>query len=1498
MVSQLKRWLKCRGLKLSGKRTDLIASVCNCLKSGNFFVLDSSTDDGKWLEAKILGEKKVNQRHYNDLAAPVIPKTGWRAFPSQDIPSLFKCGHVCHYALESLPFVEDNTADEEDNEILNTGLGHVTDKPFSMGRKALSKMATFASHLRSSAECSEGCELLLSDEEDQVILEQDLDDHFNGNDIVSFTSDEFPNDTPSTPSNLDKSATNVVNSVAGQYEQIEKCDVSLHQITFKKWLVIKQIPRAAFLHDSTTVGSKGGAVVIELSKGKGVYLFEGSLATVQSKLSPTSAACFLLSCFYNNQELGRKNLTGANAREAIDPDILSSIVASEKKNFRLYYAVPLLMKYLPDMHVLHLMLIVGGIYGLLNETISLQERESSASCLKLFCAQASTLHGSQFMTYNVHQLLHLRDCVEDLGPLWSHSCFFFEDLNGDFRDLFHGTQNIDGQILDGVSVMQKLPELASELSSFEAQKLQNKKTTAELQALIDVAEEFNKRVISATSKASEIYRKNKVSLLGGKEATYFCPIYTYKKLSQQLNIIQIYIDQKAFIIVEGKATDISKVVDTINNELRKVRDGAFNDVVHSKLKDQLNDPIQYMDSKRDREILKAVIPKITSVKNVVSMKENTSTTRTSCLRNTLKPRLPLHLEKNKQRDSEKALFIFKAILVEEEKTSQQNVGEPEKNSNVKSNGGKHKIQTKIETPSSNINTGPERKRRRLVKFLEQEEVDGRVYFETGKQVEVLWTEKDLEGTAWEPGWYKGEKAEESRLEYEFEDAIAQEEGSARSCPAKFVSGSDKYEEAWIALQERFGHVDTVVSAGKKHIDQFPTIVKENSMQIRQYQEIVSEFIGIFKEHDFLQELNSQVPEATVAKLPARLCCRWAKFVEGNPKLSTWNSFANWLEKEAKISESKQRWMPEKREWKHLDTSKVHRRRSADKSQSGLFVGATGEALRTSHRAKRCPIHQSTNHTFQECKRFKGMLPNEKVRVVEEHRLCLCCLIPGHHLSKCRSRNRCKVENCDMRHHTLVHEVDLKFIERAKAKRESEQVPDVERDPAQVSLEGEDSSPCQAVEPHEGYHQSAYAGCEAGGRALVEVYERSSVEDEELRQLLVVQSEIETLGVMKLADPTRSIEDKRALSLMEKTTYKNANEDAYESGLLWMEEEPSLSNNYEMAKKRLQSLEKKIESCPEVRERYAKSIQDDIEKGYVKKLSEEEVQCDSKVIWYLPPRFVINPKKPDRLRRVYDASAKFMGQSLNDKIYTGPDLLSSLFGVFLRFREGRIALAADVKEMYHMLCLPDHDKPAMRFSWRYSLREEQILVKRLLKCGSRGGFHLHKWLTNDPDVLATIPEQDRSPRFLKLSEDKLPTDRTLGIIWDAQEDMLRFTGLKGDPGNTMRKILSQAFSVWDPRGLLPFSIRSKIILQNLNRVKYGWDDELKEVDLREWREWHREAVGNAIFLYSQLNTTIYMEDKILLFAHGLKGAVANSHKVVTRSSATLPSQEVLTVNVRD
>ena len=46
-LGQLKRRLKCRGLKLSGKRDELLKRVSDCIKSGNHHTFDPSIDDGK-----------------------------------------------------------------------------------------------------------------------------------------------------------------------------------------------------------------------------------------------------------------------------------------------------------------------------------------------------------------------------------------------------------------------------------------------------------------------------------------------------------------------------------------------------------------------------------------------------------------------------------------------------------------------------------------------------------------------------------------------------------------------------------------------------------------------------------------------------------------------------------------------------------------------------------------------------------------------------------------------------------------------------------------------------------------------------------------------------------------------------------------------------------------------------------------------------------------------------------------------------------------------------------------------------------------------------------------------------------------------------------------------------------------------------------------------------------------------------------------------------------
>ena len=50
------------------------------------------------------------------------------------------------------------------------------------------------------------------------------------------------------------------------------------------------------------------------------------------------------------------------------------------------------------------------------------------------------------MTMNVHNLLHLSQVVENLGPLWAHSCFPFEYANEELLKMFHGSQAVEKQV--------------------------------------------------------------------------------------------------------------------------------------------------------------------------------------------------------------------------------------------------------------------------------------------------------------------------------------------------------------------------------------------------------------------------------------------------------------------------------------------------------------------------------------------------------------------------------------------------------------------------------------------------------------------------------------------------------------------------------------------------------------------------------------------------------------------------------------------------------------------------------------------------------------------------------------------------------------------------------------------------------------------------------------------------------------------------------------------
>ena len=84
----------------------------------------------------------------------------------------------------------------------------------------------------------------------------------------------------------------------------------------------------------------------------------------------------------------------------------------------------------------------------------------------------------------------------------------------------------------------------------------------------------------------------------------------------------------------------------------------------------------------------------------------------------------------------------------------------------------------------------------------------------------------------------------------------------------------------------------------------------------------------------------------------------------------------------------------------------------------------------------------------------------------------------------------------------------------------------------------------------------------------------------------------------------------------------------------------------------------------------------ISKGHATPVPADEVPGDSGHVWYLPHFGVYHPKKPSKVRVVFDASAEFEGMSLNKVLLPGPDLMNSLFGVLVRFCRERVGVMCD------------------------------------------------------------------------------------------------------------------------------------------------------------------------------------------------------------------------------
>ena len=126
-----------------------------------------------------------------------------------------------------------------------------------------------------------------------------------------------------------------------------------------------------------------------------------------------------------------------------------------------------------------------------------------------------------------------------------------------------------------------------------------------------------------------------------------------------------------------------------------------------------------------------------------------------------------------------------------------------------------------------------------------------------------------------------------------------------------------------------------------------------------------------------------------------------------------------------------------------------------------------------------------------------------------------------------------------------------------------------------------------------------------------------------------------------------------------------------------------------------SLKRNFDKKPEMREHFLSFMDKMLQNSHAElapPLSEDEER------WYLPTFGVYHPKKPKKIRVVFDSSAQYNGVSLNDVLLTGPDLNNTLLGVLIRFRREAIAFTADIEQMFYCFGVREEDRNFLRFLW--------------------------------------------------------------------------------------------------------------------------------------------------------------------------------------------------------
>lgn len=390
---------------------------------------------------------------------------------------------------------------------------------------------------------------------------------------------------------------------------------------------------------------------------------------------------------------------------------------------------------------------------------------------------------------------------------------------------------------------------------------------------------------------------------------------------------------------------------------------------------------------------------------------------------------------------------------------------------------------------------------------------------------------------------------------------------------------------------------------------------------------------------------------------------------------------------------------------------------------------------------------------------------------------------------------------------------------------------------------------------------------------------------------------EHLGII-LQDDALTVEEEEAMKLMSEVTKYNKEDKKWSTQLLWKRNPDNYisNNNFNRAKGVMSSVERRTK--PEHQSMLNEAYQEMEIQGTSEKVPKDEIYPnDNRFVYYLETHPVLKESTTTKCRVVMNASSKdpTSKQSLNDLLYSGPNLLPNIAELQLRFRFGKVAISADITKMFLSIAL-HADQDSLRYLWRnFNTKEQatifrmvavtfgiksspfqaiwclqqtaeihqalypnaadeirtnlymddlittsdneqeaQVLLRDIVNILALGGFHAHKFASNSSIALKGLDQRKCLHGVVS----------TLGVHWNTENDTIQFNFLKdviiSHPTiqhPTKRTVLEIAASIYDPLGLVaPFTLKAKFIMQQLWISNVDWDAPLPEPQRKAWDQW--------------------------------------------------------------